>query len=800
MATKRFITPFAESGIKAPVSDVPAGTDVNYETGYTPEYALDPVSDPNARFVEITNENQILNDITGNIKLWQDDNYPEFIRSVNNGGVAHSYNKNVVVRYNGELYISTEDGNDTLPTSAKWIPYLPSEIAKYLELKIFQSPTDSGLTEIQTRTLLGGEVYEVRKTSDNSLATIYSDAAGTTEIVQDGTDNKSGSDGVVEFYIADGDYYVEVNSVQSRFLTLYNKNSVTPAMYGVVKGYDSGNASKIEAMISSGRKIQWGSESYGVDRCIGGGSQLGHNIEWESDGCEIFIESSSTLDHQQAVLWYLITDGHQNISGSGLTFNANSKANVGYFFENRSVPNYPDGYGSFYAENLCGKNILRTLDFNHGSGGSIEGAFTSVILDSPVSENCIMSVGAGIPTSQGISGINVAADNVSGGYSLYTEINNPKIDTVKSLDYTYNMDQDGVKVFGGRNSGDIISTCTINGGRFSNCFGRSIKGQVTNLKASGPTFYRDDGWSNSVGLVEIVNQFGKADVDNVNCEYLGLFTPAGIVGTSSSPFGESTQGTVDGVSVIMRDTNAQLGTVVSTYSNNKLGKVEVKNITVDGGSINSFVEFHVGDDNDSLSLVNAVADKVNNEAVATYLSGRQPLDASVVHIYCDGVENYGSVVPLSRARVSGRSVNVMLNCGYRIVGLSGSKKLSITEDNQPILTRVNGIAGDYRYGTYLKMLSERLEGGESYEFESHGYISGARKAVINCNFGSQSIAEVYCDNSSLVEVFSGSDIIVGNTSEPPGSALFKAWINTETGGLIVKNRAIGARVVSVLYF
>lgn len=86
-------------------------------------------------------------------------------------------------------------------------------------LKIFQSPTDGGLTEIQTRTISGGEVYEVRKTSDDSLATIYSDAAGTTEIVQNGTDNKSGSDGVVEFYIADGEYYVEVDSVQSNFST-----------------------------------------------------------------------------------------------------------------------------------------------------------------------------------------------------------------------------------------------------------------------------------------------------------------------------------------------------------------------------------------------------------------------------------------------------------------------------------------------------------------------------------------------------------------------------------------------------
>lgn len=93
------------------------------------------------------------------------------------------------------------------------------EFANSFALKIFQSPTDGGLTEIQTRTVDANEVYEVRKTSDDSLATIYSDAAGTTEIVQNGTNNVSGSDGVVEFYITDGDYYIEVGGAGSIFTT-----------------------------------------------------------------------------------------------------------------------------------------------------------------------------------------------------------------------------------------------------------------------------------------------------------------------------------------------------------------------------------------------------------------------------------------------------------------------------------------------------------------------------------------------------------------------------------------------------
>lgn len=101
----------------------------------------------------------------------------------------------------------------------------------YMTLKIFQSPTDGGLTEIQTRTVNANEVYEVRKTSDNSLATIYSDAAGTTEIVQNGTDNKSGGDGVVEFFVDDGDYYIVSHGEANNFsVDVLRQDLANPAM------------------------------------------------------------------------------------------------------------------------------------------------------------------------------------------------------------------------------------------------------------------------------------------------------------------------------------------------------------------------------------------------------------------------------------------------------------------------------------------------------------------------------------------------------------------------------------------
>ena len=108
----------------------------------------------------------------------------------------------------------------TAPLKADQITWKDGSVQDFIDsfaLKIFQSPNDGGLTEIQTRTVNANEVYKVRKTSDNSLATIYSDAAGTTEIVQNGTSNVSDSAGVVEFYINAGGYYVEVGVASVNF-------------------------------------------------------------------------------------------------------------------------------------------------------------------------------------------------------------------------------------------------------------------------------------------------------------------------------------------------------------------------------------------------------------------------------------------------------------------------------------------------------------------------------------------------------------------------------------------------------
>ena len=62
-------------------------------------------------------------------------------------------------------------------------------------------------------------VFEVKNQSDNTFATIYADSSGTTQIPQNGIDNVSNSRGECNFYIDDGDFYIEVDSQQKNFNT-----------------------------------------------------------------------------------------------------------------------------------------------------------------------------------------------------------------------------------------------------------------------------------------------------------------------------------------------------------------------------------------------------------------------------------------------------------------------------------------------------------------------------------------------------------------------------------------------------
>tara|TARA_R110002012_G_scaffold49804_2_gene128766 strand:+ start:27499 stop:29634 length:2136 start_codon:yes stop_codon:yes gene_type:complete len=221
-----------------------------------------------------------------------------------------------------EAGISPNGQPDSVGNS-QYLDALKKLIREPLELKIFQSPSSGGLTEIQTRTVNGGEVYEVRKTSDDSLATIYSDAAGTTEIVQNGTSNVSDSAGVVEFFVADGYYYVEVNEVSSG-ISIGSKPSVEQGENngGVYLILDDANATTLNDILPvvGGRGFKFGiapylfgiSSSYNLVRL----SQLINNKQGNNG--EILSHSSYHVSHNASLP---LSTGNAYISAAARQFN-----------------------------------------------------------------------------------------------------------------------------------------------------------------------------------------------------------------------------------------------------------------------------------------------------------------------------------------------------------------------------------------------------------------------------------------------------------------------------------------------
>lgn len=113
--------PFATSGTTTSIPDTQPGNGaVNWTTGYSNVYQLDPGSDPLALRVERAQMNYILNTITATLKNLFENGIPPFIEMSDNNGVAYSYSKDALVKRSGVVYSSNANSNTTAPPGANW--------------------------------------------------------------------------------------------------------------------------------------------------------------------------------------------------------------------------------------------------------------------------------------------------------------------------------------------------------------------------------------------------------------------------------------------------------------------------------------------------------------------------------------------------------------------------------------------------------------------------------------------------------------------------------------------------------
>lgn len=119
---KYFEKPFAISGDKSPVTDDSISSIVSYETGYTPAYELDPNTDPDGLFIDRQRFNQIMFDVTSNIKEWQEQTFPAFIADDGSGN-PFSYPIGAILNLAGVNYQAVVNGTTTTPPSAEFIVF-----------------------------------------------------------------------------------------------------------------------------------------------------------------------------------------------------------------------------------------------------------------------------------------------------------------------------------------------------------------------------------------------------------------------------------------------------------------------------------------------------------------------------------------------------------------------------------------------------------------------------------------------------------------------------------------------------
>lgn len=150
MLQKWFKTPFALSGDKATVPDAVQGDgSVSYAQGWGPDYERDPDTDPAAKRFPRDENNQLLFDLTENIREYQLAGYPEWITPTNNGGTPVDYPINAYCRWNGGsgadwvVYCSQIDGATAEPGTdpAQWKISAPVDPAT---LTASQADTNNG--------------------------------------------------------------------------------------------------------------------------------------------------------------------------------------------------------------------------------------------------------------------------------------------------------------------------------------------------------------------------------------------------------------------------------------------------------------------------------------------------------------------------------------------------------------------------------------------------------------------------------------------------------------------------------
>lgn len=579
----------------------------------------------------------------------------------------------------------------------------------------------------------------------------------------------------------------------------YLPNRIHVRKFGVVGDGVTDDSNALENAIMAGVAIDLGNLQIRITRSIGNQATIPAAIDWKSSGAKIFMDSSTI---KESVLYFSVLPLDHRIEGP-LFIDGASKAFAGIYLRNNSADFYPLGYGTMFASDLRVENIRRAdATYANGDGILIRGGFTSVTLIRPIVRNVVLAPGAGISGMVGVSGIAVFGNSDGIGYPRTVTIVDPYIENISSEDPSYQDDMDGIRVFGphavtpGVNA--IDSTFSITRGVFRNCYGRSIKSQMTTGQVIGGKFIRTTGPASGVGNEEISFQQGAGYVEDVVCLYYGGNVPSTVInGGEGTVERKRPSLKVKGV-YVANHSNPAIPQVIQTFSPGvSTGLVSVEDVEVQG-PVDRLVEYLVNGDLNALKVANVSVDGLTTELIRAKSSGSStPLGAKV---YAENCINTGSLRPILTHRVAGNAVVVELS-EYGCVGFTRNGSADTSLVNPGSVMRPYAIAGEGQsVGGSMRVQSVSIPAGAVGQIQGHGVNNGVCFAIISINRNASSQGAVSISATGVVALAVGSDITVGTTSEP-ASGLFRVWAQASGAGTInIRNGDTSTRAVTVVSF
>ncbi|EJV1367980.1 hypothetical protein RXE43_001783 [Pseudomonas aeruginosa] len=579
----------------------------------------------------------------------------------------------------------------------------------------------------------------------------------------------------------------------------YLPNRIHVRKFGVVGDGVTDDSNALEAAIMAGVPIDFGNLQIRITRSIGNQATIPASIDWKASGAKIFMDSTVITE---SVMYFAVLPLDHLIQGP-LFIDGASKAFCGLYLRNNSTVSYPLGYGTMYAEDLRVENIRRANDtYANGDGILIRGGFTRVTLIRPTVRNVILAPGAGTPGVVGVSGIVIFGNSDGIGYPRTVSIVDPTIEMVGSEDPAQVDDMDGIRLFGPAaftgGTQAIDSTFTVTRGTFRDCFGRSIKSQMTSGEVVGTKFIRTTGPSSGFGNEEIAFQQGAGYVENITCLYYGGNVPTVVINGGRGTIERKRPSLKVSGAYIANHSAPAIPQVVQTFSPGiNTGIVVIENVEIQG-PVDRLAEYLVNGNQNTLRVSGISVDGLTAELVRIKTSGTSSPFAAKV--YAESCVNTGAVRPLVTHRVAGNSVTAELS-EYACSGFTRNGSADTFLPNPGSVMRPYAVAGeDQAVGGSMRVQAVSIPAGGVAQIPGHGINGGVCFAIISINRNAASQGSVAISGTGVTALAVGSDIAVGATTEP-ASGLFRIWAQASGGGTInIRNNDTSARVATLFSF